>query len=316
MTDLDWHSWRRAGVGGSDIAALAGLSNYASPFSLWAEKVGLTEPGPTTERQRIGQVLEEALATLFHERTGLYVVGAQEWRVHPEYPELRCTVDGYAAADAADKPGPDNPRLGTVQFKTDARRPWDEIPANIRAQCVYEMGVTGLRHCWLPVMHANFRFEIYEIPWDADAADDWEWMADLARSFWHEHVLPQIPPDVDGHDATTEALTAMWPPRLPDLDGYLREPVAASDDDLALVAELEHVKAAIGAAEKRKAELSNRIRDLLGDATDLAHGTDARGRPRIVASWRPQTRKASTKVVPEATYRVLRTHLNTKGSTP
>ena len=40
----DWLKYRRRGIGGSDAAAVYGISRYKSPFELWLDKTGqLTE---------------------------------------------------------------------------------------------------------------------------------------------------------------------------------------------------------------------------------------------------------------------------------
>lgn len=39
-----WRAERRKGVGGSDVAAIMGMSPYKSPYEVWAEKTGVVEP--------------------------------------------------------------------------------------------------------------------------------------------------------------------------------------------------------------------------------------------------------------------------------
>ena len=51
-TDREWHEWRSHGIGGSDIGAILGLSKFASPWTVWADKQGLLPPTPETQRQR------------------------------------------------------------------------------------------------------------------------------------------------------------------------------------------------------------------------------------------------------------------------
>lgn len=262
MTAVDterasWLEWRRGGIGGSDIAALLGLSNYASPYSLWCEKVGLIEPTETTQRQRVGQVLEDGIAVLFHEQTGLYSVGEQMWCSHDEHTWAQCTVDGFAAEAAGSSI---DDVLGTHQKKTDGRFGWpDGVPVNIRAQCVWEMGVTQMSHCWLSVLHAGFRFEVYEIARDDDAERDWELMLDRAGTFWHDHVLAGVAPMVDGSDATAEALRVLHPEHVPgeraELDGLVVD-----------LAERYEIKARMKADKARLAEIDNTVRATFGDA--------------------------------------------------
>ena len=156
----EWLEWRRHGLGGSDAAAVVGLSSYGSPFTVFASKVGLLPDSEPTRRQRVGQLLEPVIAALFHEDTGLHVVGEQTWCTHPELDWARCTVDGFGARSPQAVIGD---LLGTHQAKSDARFGWPEVPVNIRAQCVWEMAVTGLEHCWLSVLHGGFQFKVYEL---------------------------------------------------------------------------------------------------------------------------------------------------------
>ena len=42
--DAEWLRCRRMGVGGSDVAAIMGLSPWRSPIEVWADKTGRAEP--------------------------------------------------------------------------------------------------------------------------------------------------------------------------------------------------------------------------------------------------------------------------------
>jgi len=251
-----WLEWRRGGIGGSDIAAVCGLSKWGSPFSTWASKTGLLPDSEPTPRQRLGQLLEPVIATLFHEDIGLYVIGEQTWCEHSQLSWARCTVDGFAAGDVDTDVGD---ALGTHQIKTDARGRWSDVPVDIRAQCVWEMGVTGMERCWLSVLHGRFDFHVYELVWDADAVEDWTTMRDLGDRFWHEYVLPGEMPPLDNSEATARALAAAFPDAEPgrrvaldDLADVLRE-----RDDLAVQERW---------VERRKRHIDNMIKGHMGDA--------------------------------------------------
>lgn len=209
MTErADWLAWRRGGIGGSDIAALLGLSSFSSPWALWAEKVGLLPDEPMTQRQRIGLRAEAMLSEEFHDETGLFITGEQTWCTDPAVDYRRCTVDGFVSE--TDSPSIDE-TIGTWQCKTWGTRDWrDGIPPAIRAQCIWEMGVTAMKRCWLTVMFSGFRIEHYEIAMDADAKADLAFMNQRADRFWTDCVLPGIPPAVDGSDATQRALNAAY----------------------------------------------------------------------------------------------------------
>lgn len=287
----EWLQWRRRGIGGSDIGALLGLSNFASPWSLWADKVGLLPPDETTQRQRIGHRMEAVLAAEFHEETGLYVTGEQTWCAHREHPQFLCTVDGFVS-ESPDGGDMDS-MLGTIQFKTDARYSWpdDEPPAYIRAQCIWEMGVTSMAHCWLVVMFGGFRIRTFEIEWDADARADWELMTERAEHFWRNHVLTRQPPAIDGSDATAAALRTIYPDH--------EEGETVDLDELAsTLTEREQLKDIAKRAKDRLAEIDNEIRAAFGAAeVGLVDGVPA-------LTYRTSERAAYT--VAASTVRTLR----------
>ena len=94
MTDRDeWLAWRRGGIGASDIAGILGISPWASPYSVWANKVGLVADEESTEQMEMGLDMEPAVERMFHRKTGLWVACQQELVQHPDLPWAR-PLDG------------------------------------------------------------------------------------------------------------------------------------------------------------------------------------------------------------------------------
>ena len=59
-------------IGGSDIAAVMGLSRWKTPLSLWAEKTGRVQNGLSNfEAAEIGTELEEYVSRKFEKKTGI-----------------------------------------------------------------------------------------------------------------------------------------------------------------------------------------------------------------------------------------------------
>lgn len=232
----EWLEWRSRGVGASDVPAILGLSRYASPWSVWAEKTGLLPiEDNESDYAEFGRRAEAMIGPWFEERTGLFAAGEQMRCEQPGHEWRRCTLDGLVF---------DGPRrgdaavvehaLGVHQIKT--RGPgkrWDEIPPDIAAQEQWEMLVTGLPKAWISVLHGR-RLEVYELDRDPD---DIDFIVEQVDKFWNEHVLTGEPPELDGHDATLAALAAIYPEHTPKssvpLDGIApvltmwREAVAA-----------------------------------------------------------------------------------------
>ena len=270
-----WHAERRQGLGASEIGVLLGLSTFQSPWSLWAEKVGLIthDPAAETERQMIGREMEPVLAGLFQARTGLYVTGEQAMCRKQGTP-WRCTVDGFVTGD----PSEGSERLGVVEFKTDGRFGWpDGIPPSYRAQIIWQMAVTGLRHAWVAVMFAGFRFEVFDLGWDAEVEADWAFMAAKAEWFWGL-VQTGIAPDVDGSTATTQAIADVWPHET------TGDTIEATPDLLELFERRSAIKARVAADQKVVREADNIIAATIGDNDTVT----VDGVP--VWSYRAQTR--------------------------
>jgi putative phage-type endonuclease len=218
----EWLDWRREGIGASDVAAILGISPWSSPWSVWAEKVGLLDGDDESEAMEFGRWAELMVAPWFEERTGCTVAGAQTQVEHRDHEWRRCTVDGFVVESdvvvtdldlgLVDWPGEHEGVLGLCQIKTTGPgRRWEELPAHIQAQEQWEMHVTGLDHVWLPVLHGR-RLEVYELDRDQD---DIDLIVARVTEFRERHVLAGEPPELDGHDATLRALATIYPTHTP-----------------------------------------------------------------------------------------------------
>jgi putative phage-type endonuclease len=81
-----WHAVRATGIGGSEIAAVLGLSPYESRFSLWHRKQQLAAPTMENDQMRWGTLLEDVIAHRFAlEHPELRVRRTGTWRskAHP-----------------------------------------------------------------------------------------------------------------------------------------------------------------------------------------------------------------------------------------
>src|SRR5690606_29968470 len=68
MTREDWLQARRRGIGGSDIATIAGVNPWSSPVELYLDKLGELPERPETDAMRFGKRLEQVVADEFAER--------------------------------------------------------------------------------------------------------------------------------------------------------------------------------------------------------------------------------------------------------
>ena len=63
MSREEWLKLRKKTIGGSDAAAVVGLSKWASPYSVWADKTGKVPDKEDSEAMRQGRDLEEYVAS-------------------------------------------------------------------------------------------------------------------------------------------------------------------------------------------------------------------------------------------------------------
>ena len=63
----EWIAFRRTGIGGSDAAAILGLSPFKSNIEVWEEKTGVREPEDISAKPQVqyGTKAEDMLVKLF-----------------------------------------------------------------------------------------------------------------------------------------------------------------------------------------------------------------------------------------------------------
>ena len=277
----EWLAWRRTGLGASDVAGVLGLSPWASPFSVWASKVDEAGDDRDSAAMEFGRRAEVMIAPWFTERTGLRVLGEQTRCTHQADRWKLCTPDGFVWL-GSDSRGPH----GVLEIKTtdDSAAVWAEaVPVHYRCQATWAMHVTDLPVCWFAVLHLAFgrpHFEIYEFA--RDAADE-AYVVEQCERFWADHVLTGVPPAVDGHQATTDAVKAHWP--------TAEGSVEADPATRQLVGRLRDLKRSLSITEAAVAEAENELRVALGDHEALVGGCDAKGRPIVLATWKAQESK-------------------------
>lgn len=197
----DWHAARAQGVGGSEIAAILGLSPWESRFSLWHRKAGNVGPVVENDEMEWGKRLEPVILQKYRE-------------VHPDVDfEVR---NGTFAPD--DRPWQiANPDLLATDRVVDAKFSmfgdgWgeegtDEVPPHIRCQILWYMDVLDLPVGDLAVLVGGCDFREYRVEYDsAEAAE----LRAAAREFLASIDAGERP-DIDEHSATYTVIKEMHP---------------------------------------------------------------------------------------------------------
>ena len=249
MNREEWLMRRRKTIGGSDAAGIVGLSKWASPFSVWADKTGRAAEKEDTEAMRQGRDLEDYVARRWMEETGKRVYRLPAMLYHPKYPFAHADVDRMVMGENAGLECKTTFSLDLKQFNS------IEFPVQYYAQCVHYLAVTGADRWYLAVLAYGRGFFTFVL--ERDQAEIDALMAAEA-DFW-KLVEQDTPPNADGSEATSAALREIFPiseQTTADLfgrDTVLREYMRLKEDKKALntrIGEIENtIKADMGEAE-------------------------------------------------------------------
>lgn len=271
---------RNQWIGGSDIAAVMGLSPWVTPLQLWAEKTGEVPPKDLSDNEAVemGVELEDTVARLFTKRTGLAVRRSPQRYFDKEFPWMSCQVDRLVT-------GTDE----LLECKTASLRSekdWDgeDIPTHYVLQVQWQLMVTGRSVGWIAVLIGGQKFIYKKITPDAVLIGA---MREAAKLFWGM-VQAKTPPDVEAED------NPFMVKLFPNAGADMRE---ATTDINEAVALLQQTKAEIITLEKAKDEIEAKLKAVIGDSLGLET-------PIYLVKWIPV--KGSTYTVTRADSRQLK----------
>lgn len=251
-----WLNVRRAGVGGSDVAAVLGMDKYRGPVEVYLDKVGELPDRPRDpeldEAAFWGTALEPVVADVVAERTGLHVVEGPGTLAHVEHPWMLANLDRVVTDDPG---GPAVLEIKTRSaFQLDEWR--DGVPDGPALQTHWYLAVTGYQHAHVAALVGGNRLVVHRVERDEQLV---EHLVALVGEFW-QHIQERTPPPVDGSAATAELLAHLYDVR-PDAV-TLADPVEVEPllDELAALKVREQQL-----ADERRA-IENKLKAIAGEA--------------------------------------------------
>ena len=196
----EWHELRNepGAIGGSDIAAIAGLSQWESAYTKWAKKTKqIPDSIEPSMSMRLGTKLETPIAEIFaeeHPELELYTTGT--W-ANKEEPWMRANPDAIYADSTGE--------FGILEVKF-SRDYWTAVPQSYRAQVLWYMRVFGLKKAKLVAL-AGSSYQEFDIEWDQFEAD----ALFAAAIRFRNHVTQVRPPQWDGSTSTLETVKKLNP---------------------------------------------------------------------------------------------------------
>ncbi len=210
----EWLEYRRQGIGGSDAAAVLGISPFLTCRDLYYDKLKLLPPTDDENwaAKRIGKLLEPAVSEIFAYRTGLKVYRKPFMYRHPQYPWMLADLD-YAVEER-------DGSFSILECKStnyNARSNWwynkqEIVPAYYETQGRHYLAVMNCKRVYFCCLYGNTEDEAEIRVLDRDMSYEEELIA-LEEIFWHDHVLAKVPPPyTENGDMVLESLRRLMGP--------------------------------------------------------------------------------------------------------
>lgn len=247
---------RRTGIGGSDVAAIMGISRFKTPGDVFRSKVS---KGGTADNEpmQIGRWLEPAVLDLYAQKRGVTVHRVPDVLRHPDHPELLANLDGRT----------DEPRIVEAKTAFDARD-WGEegsaeIPPDYFCQVQHYMLITGYPVADVPVFFRGERsntFRIYTIPADPVFQQD---IKEICLRFWADTLA-----GIEPYPVTFAEMQANWIARQMEAGGDI---IPATPEAIDTIGKLRAIRADISTLEEVRDTLTNSLKKSMGPAEAIVH---------------------------------------------
>lgn len=274
-----WLANRRNSIGGSEIGAIAGFSNYGSALTVFNEKLGFSEKFKGNIHTKFGNRMEpmirEWVQEDFEKETEIKLTTYEYpyMMVHKGFEYFSANIDGLAKLESnyrywenrdtgEIKEIPKEELIG-IEIKTASefmKKMWngEEIPDTYYTQVQWYMGITGLNYFLIIYLLGK------EVKWKVVPRndDDIKALFEIGETFWNENILKKTPPMPVGLECETKDLLYQQA-----LDNDIE--VSVSENKLARYKDIDDK---IKALEKEKEQLKQLIYLDLGNSKKGSDG--------------------------------------------
>lgn len=274
----EWRAHRQGKIGGSDLAAILGLSKWQSAYALFRERRGEIEPQADKPQLEWGTRLEPIIVDAFTDRHPEFMVTYQPGQVwqHPDRPWQVVSPDALLGLSPTTLPA--RPVSGleakTARYDYD----WADGPPDYYAvQAQWAMDVFSVPTWRFAVLFSGSDYREFEV--EAQPAVQ-QGLRETASDFLDSIEQGKVPP-IDGHDSTYNAVRELHP-------DLIDEKVDVGDVGRRWVQTKRDLAAAEDAEKEAKAllavELGNSRRALV-DGVQVAYRKNAGGgRPPVLTA--------------------------------
>lgn len=256
-------------IGGSDVAAILGISPFRTPLDVWREKCLGQRDHIDTPATRAGQRFEPHILAAY---AAQLPTGSKVEKPEPLVRDhLRASPDGIAVVNG----WPRLVEIKTTMFANDwGASGTEDVPLHYAVQAYWYMDLLGIDEADFPVLLwpyemrdllglspaeivAECEVRTLKLPFSAATA---RMLRETVDRFWHGHVKAEVPPrSVDLEDAKRFVYAVRG------------KTVPADEELIRLLAQRDELKAEEKALQKRTDENEHAIRLRIGDAEAVVH---------------------------------------------
>lgn len=192
---------RRSFLGGSDVAAILGLSEWRSPVDVWMEKTGRVDPQAAISPEKAQilargkklepYVIDMGLHKLRERGHEVKLLARNQRYTHPVYPWLQVEIDAEFLIDG------EHVNVDAKTVTGFARNKWGEedsedVPMDYAAQFMTGLNVTGRRRC---LVLALIGLDDVMTFWVHRDDETFSWIMEDLIAFWSCNVQQDKAPD-------------------------------------------------------------------------------------------------------------------------
>ncbi len=273
LTREEWLEWRRKGIGGSDAAAVLGISPFRTAVDLYYDKLGLPlEDGEDNwVAKEAGVLLEDLVARIFARKTGLKIYQRKCMFQHPEHPWMLADLDYLVELPDG---GTAILECKTTNYNAQGKWEYDGteiVPVYYEVQGRHYMAVMDIDRVYYCCLYGNSEDEVIIRSIERDRDYEAELIA-LEEDFWRNNVQARVPPAYteDDGELIMESLRRVLGPSSKDAPPVLLTPPQSAKVFRYL--ELQEEKSSLAAEVKRIGDEMQRLKALI--AADM--GTSCR----------------------------------------
>jgi putative phage-type endonuclease len=300
-------------ISGTEIGAILGLNPYQTPMDLYMRKLGLIDPPEENEPMKWGIAAEHVVARRYARETGFALAPDVDDGFDYRYPLHHGDYEWWTGTPDRKVLTKDN--AGLLEIKIVGERtahqwgdpPDGDVPEQYLTQCAWYMPLLGVEWADLAVQIGNRDYRVYRINRDRELEDQ---LRDAALAFINDHLIPQVPPPIDGSESSRRYLNYRYPRD----EGPILEPT----DQIILdnIQEYRKAKLTIKQWEETVAVFENRLKSIIGDCAgmkgDWGKLTWTKNKDSRKVDWEAAFKEIAREHEPGIVEGILSNHITTK----